>query len=279
MSRQDSLGAQSTRTTHSSVANTYDQARPVMMYQTLSQMSYQMSAIGSDESVRSNSPDYTTTAQLESQNFDAFTYHGADLNNDHKTCHRDSSTSMQSNGLTDTSYSAGLHSEDAYMSTYIPGQGFNSKDSLFFNDSPTLLGDEFLDFPQDAPVLADDWVLPSQMMSPTVYSPSEDSLSSAAYTHESPEVTRSTVRSTKKTGPRQSKVNSDIARNSRPSGNTETLNDPLKYTTRTQENDNNARVHELYHNAAPAEDGLYHCPWEGKESCQHKPEKLKCNYE
>jgi hypothetical protein len=40
-----------------------------------------------------------------------------------------------------------------------------------------------------------------------------------------------------------------------------------------------ARDHELYKNAAPREDGLYHCPWEGEASCTHKPEKLKCNYE
>lgn len=40
-----------------------------------------------------------------------------------------------------------------------------------------------------------------------------------------------------------------------------------------------ARDHELYKNAAPRADGMYHCPWEGQASCNHKPEKLKCNYE
>ncbi|KAJ3515791.1 hypothetical protein NM208_g14927 [Fusarium decemcellulare] len=40
-----------------------------------------------------------------------------------------------------------------------------------------------------------------------------------------------------------------------------------------------ARDHDLYKKAAPLEDGLYHCPWEGQSSCNHKPEKLKCNYE
>lgn len=43
--------------------------------------------------------------------------------------------------------------------------------------------------------------------------------------------------------------------------------------------DNMARDHPLYHNAAPGPDGLYHCPWEGEPTCQHKGEKLKCNYE
>jgi hypothetical protein len=45
--------------------------------------------------------------------------------------------------------------------------------------------------------------------------------------------------------------------------------------------ENTARVHPLYYNVTPHADGLYHCPWENKPeaNCQHKPEKLKCNYE
>lgn len=40
-----------------------------------------------------------------------------------------------------------------------------------------------------------------------------------------------------------------------------------------------ARDHPLYKNAYPEADGLYHCPWENTPSCNHRPEKLKCNYE
>ena len=41
-----------------------------------------------------------------------------------------------------------------------------------------------------------------------------------------------------------------------------------------------ARVDPLYKNAYPnLTDGLYHCPFEGTSGCNHKPEKLKCNYE
>lgn len=40
-----------------------------------------------------------------------------------------------------------------------------------------------------------------------------------------------------------------------------------------------ARDHYLYKSAFPQADGLFHCPWEGQASCNHKPEKLKCNYE
>ena len=39
-----------------------------------------------------------------------------------------------------------------------------------------------------------------------------------------------------------------------------------------------ARSHPLYQ-AQPKEDGLYHCPFEGEEGCNHKPENLKCNYQ
>ncbi|KXL51277.1 MAG: hypothetical protein FE78DRAFT_66190 [Acidomyces sp. 'richmondensis'] len=38
------------------------------------------------------------------------------------------------------------------------------------------------------------------------------------------------------------------------------------------------RTHPLY-NEGPKADGLYHCPYEDKPDCQHKPTKLKCNYD
>lgn len=40
-----------------------------------------------------------------------------------------------------------------------------------------------------------------------------------------------------------------------------------------------ARDNPLYRNVSPGVDGLYHCPFEGDADCNHKPEKLKCNYE
>ena len=39
-----------------------------------------------------------------------------------------------------------------------------------------------------------------------------------------------------------------------------------------------ARHNELYQ-IGPMKDGLYHCPFETKDGCTHRPEKLKCNYE
>lgn len=42
------------------------------------------------------------------------------------------------------------------------------------------------------------------------------------------------------------------------------------------DNSNKARQDPMYR-ATVGSDGLYHCPFEA--SCNHKPEKLKCNYE
>ncbi|KAM5360083.1 hypothetical protein ACJZ2D_013994 [Fusarium nematophilum] len=39
-----------------------------------------------------------------------------------------------------------------------------------------------------------------------------------------------------------------------------------------------ARSDPLY-KATLKRDGLYHCPWEGKDSCNHKPSKLKCHFD
>jgi hypothetical protein len=85
-------------------------------------------------------------------------------------------------------------------------------------------------------------------------------------------------------GPRQSKVASDLAAASRrphTQGTSET-SDEFKLVGRSSlDQDNTAREHPLYHNVTPHADGLYHCPWENqpKANCQHRPEKLKCNYE
>lgn len=55
---------------------------------------------------------------------------------------------------------------------------------------------------------------------------------------------------------------------------------PPSWSTRRQSSEGeSARDHPLYKNAFPQADGLFHCPWEGQASCNHKPEKLKCNYD
>lgn len=55
---------------------------------------------------------------------------------------------------------------------------------------------------------------------------------------------------------------------------------PPSFTRRSSgDGESSARDHPLYKTACPQADGLFHCPWEGQSSCNHKPEKLKCNYE
>ncbi|KAI4862176.1 hypothetical protein F4820DRAFT_35045 [Hypoxylon rubiginosum] len=55
---------------------------------------------------------------------------------------------------------------------------------------------------------------------------------------------------------------------------------PPAFTRRSSgDGESSARDHPLYKNAYPKPDGLFHCPWEGQSSCNHKPEKLKCNYD
>lgn len=60
---------------------------------------------------------------------------------------------------------------------------------------------------------------------------------------------------------------------------TMTLPPPSTAARRQANEGESARDHHLYKTASPQEDGLYHCPWEGRDNCNHKPEKLKCNYE
>jgi hypothetical protein len=67
-----------------------------------------------------------------------------------------------------------------------------------------------------------------------------------------------------------------------PSGGSALINsaDTIPTSTNSFHNEiKTARDYHLYGNAVPQADGLFHCPWEGDETCSHRPEKLKCNYE
>jgi len=48
--------------------------------------------------------------------------------------------------------------------------------------------------------------------------------------------------------------------------------------TTTESDEGRHRNHPLY-SEGPQPDGLYHCPFKSDPSCQHRPTKLKCNYE
>lgn len=129
----------------------------------------------------------------------------------------------------------------------------------------------------------------SNTESPLDYSPSleghspryvedfPDLVDLAPYTTTGNRVTRKPI------GPRLSKVASDlVSRRQRLPTSSETSDESFKLIGRSSlEIDNTARDHPYYHNVTPQADGLYHCPWEkdSASNCQHKPEKLKCNYE
>lgn len=49
-------------------------------------------------------------------------------------------------------------------------------------------------------------------------------------------------------------------------------------TVANESDEGRHRNHPLY-SEGPKADGLYHCPFLGDPACQHKPTKLKCNYE
>lgn len=59
---------------------------------------------------------------------------------------------------------------------------------------------------------------------------------------------------------------------------TESATSPAALSDKTSFEANQGRKSELY-NAHPWDDGLYHCHYEGQDSCTHKPTNLKCNYE
>ncbi|KAK0109844.1 hypothetical protein ONS95_002515 [Cadophora gregata] len=288
---QDSIGAQSQRTT-----NSYDQSQSARMYPNVSQMSYHMSSASSEVTGRSNSPEssamYTPTQQMEMQVFDNFPYPGEDFSGAHPMFHRGSTTSSvtthpivslsagPSYGLYST---AGSESFVPTGSNSIAAQGPVPRDSMMYQagtilESPTLWdnGPGYLDSQRSSPILLEDpWTLPpTQLATSATNSPFEHSPSVEGI---SPRVMRKPI------GPRASKVNSDLAaRGQRLPGTSEASDESFKLGGRPNVDlDNTARDHHLYHNVTPQADGLYHCPWEKdpQSNCQHKPEKLKCNYD
>lgn len=269
------------------------------MYPSASQMSFHMSSAQSEHTDRSTSPDnsalYTPTQPMDLQAFESFPFPaGDDMSGNDTLFHRHSEVSCaseQSFGLYTTA------ADETYESPLTIGHMPISQDGVYnpslIMDSPILWdnGPNILDSQRSSPVL-DDWALPTPQLvtstssSPLDYSPSIGDLSPTGIpefsdTAEVPSYPTSGRPSRKPVGPRQSKVASDMAsRNRAPAGTSEASDESSRFVVRSSlEMDNSARDHPLYHNASTQPDGLYHCPWESEPSCQHKPEKLKCNYE
>ncbi|KAJ8066407.1 hypothetical protein OCU04_005469 [Sclerotinia nivalis] len=260
------------------------ESMPMGYYPNASQAPYQMSSARSDVKGRSASPPnsvlYTPTAQFDLQStFGTFQYPGGDelAGNDYQVpvtsgFQQPPTLSLTTRGFDMFPGSHGLPTSMTAASSSISSYVHSAQDSVFFNSpimgSPDMWDAALLESAKPHTPEADEsWTLPPQMMSsinsPPDYSPTEG---------RSPRTMR------KPMGPRASKVASDT--NARRVPGTEMPEESFKLMGRSSlDADNSARDHHLYHNVTTKSDGLYHCPWEGTSSCQHKPEKLKCNYD
>jgi hypothetical protein len=301
----ESTESHTQRTNHAS----YDRSRSSRLY--VSQVPY-ISSSRSDVTGRSSPVDsglYTSAQQFELQAFGDFPFPGSeDASGRQTTFHGDSINGHPHSSVslpTEPSFSIFATADDTFASlsngpNNLDGHVPVSQDSVIFNpstiidsNSPTMWNDNInLESQRSSPILLEDWVLPpAQMMtsatnSPLEYSPSLEGLS-PRYVQDFPDLVDLAPYTTgdrvmrKPIGPRQSKVVSDLAsRQQRRQGSPETSDESYRMVGRSSlEIDNTARDHPLYQNVTPKADGLYHCPWQGQDGCQHKPEKLKCNYE
>ena len=100
-SSQDSIGAQSQRTTYSSQSNSYDQTRSIKIFPAVSRKSIQISSARSDNVGKSNSPDnsvsYTPTEQINGHVFNSFPSPvEKDISRDHTLRRTDSDVGLAS---------------------------------------------------------------------------------------------------------------------------------------------------------------------------------------
>jgi len=292
---QDSVGAHSYKT-----SNSYDEASSARMYPSLSQKSFYISSSRSDTSGRSNSPDNNalctpTQQQMDLQVFDHFPYPvGEGFHGNHSIYHRgDFKTDLPCSVLlaapTYNMFEATTEETFASM-TAIHAPVARDTLSIYspMDDSPVWGVAPFPDSQRSSPVLEEDWTLPPPQMpstasSPLQYSPNFDGVSPK---QEFPDLERPPYNTGDRVTemavgqPRPSKVASDMARSQSFLANSEASDESMRFVGRTSvDMDNTARDHELYQNVQVHADGLYHCPWEGKDGCTHKAEKLKCNYE
>ena len=291
---QDSIGARSQRNTQSSATNLYDQSRSTGMFLDLNTVPFHMSSPGSDVTGRSpaNSDFFSPTQQhMDAEVFDDYRFQDAeDISGDSQVFHRNSTGGIDSNPVAamtaGPSYNLYATTGDERLLT-----DSTALDSQDYDPNTLEWAAGFTESQGSSPAILDSWpAAPPQLTStstPLDYSPSLEGMS-PNFGHEFSDLTERRPQSTtnnrvRKAGPRQSKVTSDLAsaaRHQRPGGTSETSDgSSIRLVGRSSlETDNNARIHYLYQNATIQADGLYHCPWE-EEGCQHKPEKLKCNYE
>ena len=272
---------------HRNSTNSYDQAASVEMYPSISQMSFQNSSARSDITGRS-SPDnpalYSPTQQTDLLTYDHLTFPAGETFTGQTAFHR---VSLASNASLISGPSFDFHaanSDEPFALTISQDAAIYTARSA--DNSPTWNGSGSPNSHRSSPTL-EEWSeqLPLPQMSPGPNSPLEGlptsvgCVSSKDFLDLPPYPTSDRIVK-KPMGPRASKVASDYNRQQRLNGTSAAPDESSRLVGRSSlEIDNTARDHELYQNVTVHADGLYHCPWEGKEGCQHKAEKLKCNYE
>lgn len=301
---QDSVGGRSQRTTNS-FDHDFDQGRSTAMFPSISQMSYQMSSARSDATVRSNSPGndslYSPIQRNELHAFGNFPYPEdfsiAPVFSRRGSIAGNTSAAVDLSLTTVPSYdiySTAGEEEFVHMPAGPHMFDIQSQETVIFNPNTKLWeSGNCLGSQASSPVLAESWMVPAVPImntnSPIHYSPSLESMS-PRYAEDFPDLdlvpyTATANRTIRKPiGPRPSKVASDLAaasRRQRTTGVSEASEESSTVGRSGPEVDNSARDHPAYQNVMPHADGLYHCPWENDPNsmCQHKPEKLKCNYE
>ncbi|ESZ99001.1 hypothetical protein SBOR_0659 [Sclerotinia borealis F-4128] len=290
---------ESSRTTQSTLAS---ESMPMGHFSIASQAPYQMSSARSDATGRSASPSisvlYTPAAQFDLQSaFDTFQYPGDELaGNDYQVpatsaFQQPPTLSLTTGGFDMFPSTHGLPTSMTAASSSLSSYVHSAQDSVLFDSSimgsPDMWDTTLLESSKSSPTIAEEsWTIPPPMMSstnsPLDYSPIEGR--SPRYVQGLPDFVDSPPYKTgdriirKPMGPRASKVASDT--NARRIPGIEMPEESFKLMGRSSlDADNSARDHHLYHNVTTKSDGLYHCPWEGTSQCQHKAEKLKCNYD
>lgn len=304
-------GTQSNRNTHSAV-NTFEQNQSGM-YPVPSQGSFHFSSAKSDVTARSTSPEASAlcaTTQLEIPTFD-YNFLGDDLSSAQPMFQRNSTTTgdeeLMNLSMPGQSFSTyATAGDDSFAASYplpLSNHAVVTEPLMYAAQfaTPPLQWDgsapvEFLESHRSSPTAEDAWSQSQHSNSPITNSPQE--LTHSPITNSPQEYYSPTIEATspryvedfqdlvehppyasgdrttrKPMGPRQSKVVSDRATHGRQQRAFDLSEDSSKFP------DNTARDHPLYHNVTTHADGFYHCPWEGQAACQHKPEKLKCNYE
>lgn len=255
---QDSIGNYSHRTGSSSITDYEEQAGSVVFFHS-PETSYHMSAAPSD---RSASPIdallFTPTQHMVPTSFNTFPFpDGAGYSA--------SPSQRDDASIANPAVQLSLNTERRYdiFATSATGPYQSS-----LNADPNIWDTSFVESQQSSPTA--DFVLLPVTADFTPTSPQYDQgppeLKPLPYSVDDRTIRKSTVS-------RRAKI---VRYSDSGDGDVETSAADAKIEL---EYEKNARDDPLYQGVPSEIDGLYHCPFEGRADCSHKPDKLKCVYE